>query len=204
MVTQYLESKRNEADAVYVETVKAGAGWMHTVKKGQILRIVDINGNQAVDTIFYNADDIYERYSVQQTVQAQRNALVGLGTELRSNDDNVMLKVVADTCGDHDTLGSACSCESNMIRYGFHTRYMHACRETFLAKLRPGQQSELLHVRSARRGGAAQLRRRHLLPRKVHRTGGHDERHRPGVQLSAAEQSVQRVRSDSGQNDHLG
>ncbi len=135
MVTEYLESNRNEADAVYVETVKAGAGWMHTVKKGQILRIVDVNGNQAVDTIFYNADDIYERYSVQQTVQAQRNALVGLGTELRSNDDNIMLKVVADTCGDHDTLGSACSCESNMIRYGFHTRYMHACRETFLAKL---------------------------------------------------------------------
>ena len=135
MVTEYLESNRKEADAVYVETVKAGDGWMHTVKKGQVLRIVDVNGNQAVDTIFYNADDIYERYSVQQTVQAQRNALVGLGTELRSNDHNVMLKVVADTCGDHDTLGSACSCESNMIRYGFHTRYMHACRETFLAKL---------------------------------------------------------------------
>lgn len=135
MVTEYLESKRKEEDAVYVDVVKAGAGWMHTVKKGQVLRIVDLNGNQAVDTIFYNADDIYERYSVQQTIQAQRNALVGLGTELRSNDDNVMLKVVADTCGDHDTLGSACSCESNMIRYGFHTRYMHACRESFLAQL---------------------------------------------------------------------
>ncbi len=135
MVTEYRESNRKESDAVYVETVKAGAGWMHTVKKGQVLRIVDLNGNQAVDTIFYNADDIYERYSVQQTVQAQKNALVGVGTELRSNDDHVMLRVVADTCGDHDTLGSACSCESNMIRYGFHTRYMHACRETFLAKL---------------------------------------------------------------------
>lgn len=135
MATQYLESGRKESEAVYVEMVKAGAGWMHPVKKGQILRIVDLNGNQAVDTIFYNADDICERYSVQQTVQAQRNALVGLGTELRSNDDNVMLKVIADTCGDHDTLGSACSCESNMIRYGFHTRYMHACRESFLARL---------------------------------------------------------------------
>ena len=132
MVTQYLESKRNEADAVYVETVKAGAGWMHTVKKGQILRIVDINGNQAVDTIFYNADDIYERYSVQQTVQAQRNALVGLGTELRSNDDKVMLKVVADTCGEHDTLGSGCSAEGNVIRYTDRTRYMHSCRDTFV------------------------------------------------------------------------
>ena len=132
MVTQYLESKRNEAEAVYVETVKAGAGWMHTVKKGQVLRIVDLNGNQAVDTIFYNADDIYERYSVQQTVQAQKNALVGVGTELRSNDDNVMFRVVADTCGEHDTLGSGCSAEGNVIRYTDPTRYMHSCRDTFV------------------------------------------------------------------------
>ena len=176
MVTQYLESKRNEAEAVYVETVKAGAGWMHPVKKGQVLRIVDLNGNQAVDTIFYNADDIYERYSVQQTVQAQKNALVGVGTELRSNDDNVMLKVVADTCGDHDTLGSACSCESNMIRYGFHTRYMRLPRDLSgqtacdpgNGQTRSGQQSELFHVRSAGCGGPSEFCGRDLLSGKIH------------------------------------
>ena len=222
MVTEYLESNRKEADAVYVETVKAGDGWMHTVKKGQVLRIVDVNGNQAVDTIFYNADDIYERYSVQQTVQAQRNALVGLGTELRSNDDNVMLKVVADTCGDHDTLGSACSCESNMIRYGFHTRYMHACRETFLAKLlaTPGMDKRdqvnnlnfFMYVPLDAEGrlnfadgiSSAQFCRRHLLSGEIHRTAGDDEHHRSGVELPAAEQSLQRLRPDAGQNDHLG
>ena len=135
MVTRYLESACKEADAVHVEIVKAGTGWMYPVRKGQILRIVDINGNQAVDTIFYNADNTAERYSVQQTVQRQRNALVGVGTDLMSSEDRVMLTVVADTCGDHDTLGSACSCESNMIRYGFGHRYQHACRESFLARL---------------------------------------------------------------------
>ena len=62
-------------------------------------------------------------------------ALVGVGTDLMSSEDRVMLTVVADTCGDHDTLGSACSCESNMIRYGFGHRYQHACRESFLARL---------------------------------------------------------------------
>lgn len=132
MVTKYLESKLREDTALMAAEIKAGDGWIHRIEKGQIVRIVDSRGNQAVDTIFINADDIAERYSVQQTVQRQRNALVGVGTRLMSNDDNVMLEVIADTCGDHDTLGSACSCESNSIRYAFDRRYMHACRETFL------------------------------------------------------------------------
>lgn len=132
MVTEYLESSLEEKDAIYVEDVKAGDGWLHLVKKGEILRILDLCGNQAVDTIFINADDISERYSVQQTVQRQANALVGVGTVLYSNDNRPMLTVVADTCGDHDTLGSACSCESNTCRYSLDKRYMHACRETFL------------------------------------------------------------------------
>ena len=132
MVTSYLESPLEEGTARYSETVRAGDGWLHIVKKGQTLRIVDVGGNQSADTLFYNADDISERYSVQQTLQRQRNALIGLGSVLYSNDDRPLLTVTADTCGDHDTLGSACSCESNMIRYSFDRRYMHACRETFL------------------------------------------------------------------------
>jgi urea carboxylase-associated protein 1 len=132
MVTKYLESKLREEDAFTAVEIQAGGGWLHRIEKGQVVRIVDSCGNQAVDTLFINADDIAERYSVQQTVQRQKNALVGVGTQLMSNDDNVMLEVIADTCGDHDTLGSACSCESNQIRYAFTTRYMHACRDTFL------------------------------------------------------------------------
>lgn len=135
MFTKYLESSLKEEDACYVEDVSAGKGWLHLIKKGQIFRILDLKGNQAVDTLFINANDPSERYSVQQTVQRQANCLVGVGTKLYSNDDNVMLTVIADTCGDHDTLGSACSCESNTCRYSLDKRYMHACRESFLKVL---------------------------------------------------------------------
>ena len=135
MFTKYLESTLKEEDACYVEDVAAGKGWLHLIKKGQIFRILDLKGNQAVDTLFINANDPSERYSVQQTVQRQANCLVGVGTKLYSNDDNAMLTVVADTCGDHDTLGSACSCESNTCRYSLDKRYMHACRESFLKVL---------------------------------------------------------------------
>lgn len=132
MQTKYLESSLSEENAVYSEMVKAGDGFLHLVKKGQTVRIVDVGGNQSADTLFFNADEIAERYSVQQTVTNQGNVLIGTGTKLYSNDNRIMLAVVADTCGDHDTLGSACSCESNMCRYALDKRYMHACRETFL------------------------------------------------------------------------
>ena len=111
-----LDVPRDRSRAVYSETVKAGTGWMHIVKKGQILRIVDLRGNQSVDMLLYNAGNPAERYNVNNTLTAQRKALIELGTEIRSNDDNVMFRVVADTCGEHDTLGSGCSAEGNVIR----------------------------------------------------------------------------------------
>ena len=135
MYTRYLESSLREEDAVYAEDVPAGEGWLHLIKKGQTFRILDLEGNQAVDTLFISAKDPSERYSVQQTVQRQANCLVGVGTKLYSNDDNPMLTVVADTCGDHDTLGSGCSAEGNVVRYTDRTRYMHSCRDTFVRTL---------------------------------------------------------------------
>lgn len=128
-------SPLNPEDAVYKETVAAGEGWMHVIKKGQIFRITDLHGNQAVDTVFFNADNIEERYNSANTMREQCNVYISTGTEIRSNDNNVMLTVTADTCGRHDTLGSACSCESNMARYALEKRYMHSCRDIFLKTL---------------------------------------------------------------------
>ncbi len=125
-------STLNPDKAVFKETVAAGEGWMHVIKKGQIFRITDLHGNQAVDTIFFNADNIEERYNSANTMREQRNVYISTGTQIRSNDNNVMLTVTADTCGRHDTLGSACSCESNMARYALDKRYMHSCRDIFL------------------------------------------------------------------------
>jgi hypothetical protein len=120
---------------VYDFTIPARAPWSHVVKKGQTLRIIDLEGNQAVDCILYNADDPAERYSSCETIVAQRNIFLGTGTTLMSNEGNPMMTVVADTCGRHDTSGGACSCESNTLRYGHHTRHQHACVENFLHAL---------------------------------------------------------------------
>jgi urea carboxylase-associated protein 1 len=130
-----IESTLDPARAVHREIVAAGEPWMGRVKRGQHFRIVDLEGNQAVDTLFYKADTMEERYSAQDTIRAQGNIYLTSGTELVSNEGNTMLTIVADTCGRHDTLGGACSAESNMVRYAIEKRHMHSCRDNFLLAL---------------------------------------------------------------------
>jgi len=117
---------------VHDEIVAARAPWSAIVRAGTTLRIVDLEGNQAVDCILYNAHDPDERYSASETITAQRNIFLERGTRLLSNEGNVMMTIVADTCGRHDTSGGACSAESNTLRYGHHTKHQHACVENFL------------------------------------------------------------------------
>jgi urea carboxylase-associated protein 1 len=124
-------------DAAWIcdQIVPAGEPWMGTVAAGQLLRIVDLEGNQAVDTLFYNARDTEERYSAADTIRAQGNIYLGTGSALRSNLGATMLTIVEDTCGRHDTLGGACSAESNTVRYALDKRHMHSCRDNFLLAL---------------------------------------------------------------------
>ena len=114
------------------ETVPARAPWMHRVNAGQTLRIVDLEGNQAVDFLVYSLADGAERYSFADTIAAQRNIFLRTGSVLLSNEGNPMMTIVADDVGRHDTIGGACSCESNTLRYGHHTKHQHACVENFL------------------------------------------------------------------------
>ncbi|MEM9444906.1 MAG: urea amidolyase associated protein UAAP2 [Verrucomicrobiota bacterium] len=125
------ESQLKPALAIYDETILAGDGWMHEIKQGQTLRIEDVEGNQAVDTLFYNAQDYEDRYSAVDTIREQGNIYLTTGTKLISTKRNTLLTIVADTCGRHDTLGGACSTESNTVRYSLEKHYMHACRDTF-------------------------------------------------------------------------
>lgn len=118
--------------AVFRETVAAGDYFMKVVKKGQTFRILDLEGNQAADTLFYNADDPSERYSAVDTIREQGNVYLSAGTRLLSNECNLMLEIVADTCGRHDTLGGACASESNTVRYGLEKKCMHACRDSWM------------------------------------------------------------------------
>lgn len=125
-------SDLQEADANYRQTVKAGDYWMHVVKAGQTFRILDLEGNQAVDTLFYSADDPTERYSATDTIREQGNVYLTAGTRLLSSEGNVLMELVADTCGRHDTLGGACAAESNTVRYALDKKCMHSCRDSWL------------------------------------------------------------------------
>lgn len=129
-----VSSSLEPCDAVLDEIVEAGDGWMRTLSSGQHLRIVDLEGNQAVDTLFYDADDPAERYSAQDTIREQGSIYLTTGSRLLTGSGRPLVEIVADTCGRHDTIGGACSQESNVVRYGEHTRHMHACRQTFLAQ----------------------------------------------------------------------
>jgi urea carboxylase-associated protein 1 len=117
---------------IHDEIVPARAPWLHRVAAGQTLRIVDLEGNQAVDFLLYAAADDAERYSAQDTVSAQGNLFLRAGTVLRSNEGRAMMTIVATSVEYHDTIGGACSCESNTLRYGHHTKAQHACVENFL------------------------------------------------------------------------
>jgi len=125
-------SERLASEAVHREIVPAGKYWIQVVREDQVLRIVDVEGNQAADTLFFNAADPYERYSAVDTVREQGNVYLSHGSKLMSTHCRVLAEIVADTVGRHDTLGGACATESNTVRYALEKRTMHACRDSYL------------------------------------------------------------------------
>ena len=109
MTSTLIVSDKRPESAVHRETLAAGEPWLREVKAGQTLRIVDLEGNQAVDTLFYSLADPRERFDPQRTLRRQKSLYLTTGSVLYSNLGNPMLTIVADTCGRHDTLGGACA-----------------------------------------------------------------------------------------------
>ena len=126
------ESPRSPEAASFRQAVDSGEYFLHVVPSGAVVRIVDLEGNQAADTLFYNANEPAERYCATNTIRAQGNVYLTSGSTLRTNLDRDLLTIVADTCGRHDTLGGACSTESNTVRYDLEKRTMHACRDSWM------------------------------------------------------------------------
>jgi urea carboxylase-associated protein 1 len=114
------------------EIVRARSPWSGVVPAGHHLTLTDLEGNQAVDCLLYNAHDTADRYSAPDTIAAQGGLFLTTGSVLRSCEGTALMTVVSDGVGRHDTVGGACSKESNTLRYGHHTRHQHACVENFL------------------------------------------------------------------------
>jgi hypothetical protein len=110
----------------------AGEYWIAVVAKGERFRIVDVEGNQAADTLLFAAQDPAERYSAVDTIREQGNVYLSKGSRLLSTAGNVLAEIIADTVGRHDTLGGACAAESNAVRYALEKQTMHSCRDSYL------------------------------------------------------------------------
>ena len=134
------ESHLNINQAARYEEVLAGDYWMQPLLKNQTLRIVDLHGNQAADTLFYSVADPAERYSAIDTIREQKNVYLTAGSTLLTNMGNPMLTITADTCGRHDTLGGACATESNTVRYALEKKTMHACRDSWMLAVAENEQ----------------------------------------------------------------
>jgi uncharacterized protein len=100
------------------EIVPAGRPWGHIVRQGEILRLVDLEGQQAVDFLCFDAANPTDRYCATNTIKVQGNIYVEKGTVLYSDGGAELLTVVADTCGRHDTIYGCCSEANNFLRYG--------------------------------------------------------------------------------------
>lgn len=112
--------------------VNAGDYFVRKIGAGETIRIIDLEGNQAADTLFFNAADPSERYSASDTVREQGALYLTTGSKLKTNLNRDLLEIVADTCGRHDTVGGACSSESNTVRYDLEKRFMHSCRDSWM------------------------------------------------------------------------
>ena len=126
------ESGLSLAAARQRTVINSGDYFFQTMKEGETLRIVDLEGNQAADGLFFNAEDPSERYSMSDTLREQAAIYLTAGTMLKTNLNRDLLEIVADTCGRHDTLGGACATESNTVRYDLEKRGMHACRDSWM------------------------------------------------------------------------
>jgi uncharacterized protein len=134
-----MRSTLTSESARFRKVIPAGDYWIDSVFKNQRFRIVDVEGNQSADTLFFSASDPTDRYSAVDTIRAQGNIYLTTGSKLLTISGNMLAQIVADTVGRHDTLGGACAAESNTVRYSLDKRTMHSCRDSYVLALAENQ-----------------------------------------------------------------
>ncbi len=115
------------------EIVPARRPWSGTIREGDTLVITDLEGQQAVDFLCYDANNPADRYSATNTLKVQGNVYIGFGSVLYADSGKALMTVTEDTVGRHDTVYGCCSNPNNMLRYGVETT--ESCYDNFEAAL---------------------------------------------------------------------
>ncbi|WP_082145826.1 DUF1989 domain-containing protein [Microvirga massiliensis] len=127
------QALRIPGDVIADEEIAAGGYYTATLGSSEHLRIIDLEGQQAVDFLCYDASDYENRYNAANTIKMNRSIYVGKGFKLYSDRADVLMTVSEDTVGSHDTIGGCCSSETNYLRYGIENT--PSCRNNFIAAL---------------------------------------------------------------------
>ena len=101
--------------------VPARAPWSALLSRGQTLRLIDLEGQQAIDFLCFGTeryDGQVERYHMPNTIKIPKNILLGKGTVLYSQFARPMMTITEDSCGGHDTIFGCCSFAVDQVRYG--------------------------------------------------------------------------------------
>lgn len=113
--------------------VPAGQPWSATIAKGDVLRLVDLKGRQAVDFLCYSGADPADRYNAANTIKLNNNIYLGKGSVLWSMRAHRMMTIIEDSCGRHDTVYGCCSIEIDEVRYG--KTKTQSCQSNFESEL---------------------------------------------------------------------
>jgi urea carboxylase-associated protein 1 len=121
---------------VILEQVMApGTPWAGEVRKGQVLRLIDVEGQQVGDFVAFNLQRVDEKFSPPNTANLNRTIRLTTGHALYSDEASKLFTIVADTCGVHDVLAGACSRFTNQVRYGVENS--PNCRDNFAQAVAP-------------------------------------------------------------------
>ena len=105
------------------------------MKRGQVLRVIDPEGEQVSDVVAFAREDQSERLSSGRSLDYNNTIYLTAGHVLYSNRSNPMLSILEDTVGKHDFLLTPCSPETFEILYENHEGYHPSCLENLTKNL---------------------------------------------------------------------
>lgn len=103
---------------LYEETVPGGGHTSFVLKRGQLLRLTDIEGGANVSLLLLNAHEKSERLNLPDTLKCQHTAKLTAGHCLYSDMGRILAAITADTCGWHDSMGGLLNAAEVAEKYG--------------------------------------------------------------------------------------
>ncbi|MDF2639552.1 MAG: urea carboxylase [Novosphingobium lindaniclasticum] len=105
-------------DLLWEETVAAGGYATRRLPRGARLRLIDLHGDACASILLFNAEMPSERLNVADTVKVQWNAYLGAGKLLLSDMGRVLMSILTDEAGTHDTFCGTSNAAINAAKYG--------------------------------------------------------------------------------------